>query len=118
MLTDVLAETHGNLAHQSLNPSFQSSTSFNGNTQAQLTAANSSEAHPSGYQRGYQSNSGCSIRAPDEEVSFRLCKAGREPWVLDLLTRAGFVFDDEGEDDLWACGPAGLVRQLMASIKL
>ncbi len=113
-----MAETHGNLAHQSLNPSFQSSTSFNGNTQAQLTAANSSEDHPSGYQRGYQSNSGCSIRAPDEEVSFRLCKAGREPWVLDLLTRAGFVFDDEGEDDLWACGPAGLVRQLMASIKL
>jgi len=111
-----MAETHGNLAHQSHSTSFQSSASFDGDTQAQLTAANSSEDYPSGYQRGYQSNSGCSIRAPDEEVSFRLCKAGREPWVLDLLTRAGFVFDND-EDELWACGPAGLVRQIMARIR-
>jgi hypothetical protein len=109
-----MAETHGNLAHNSRSTSFQGSVAFHGDTQAQLTAANSTEAHPGGYQRGYQARSGARLRAPDEEVSFRLCKAGREPWVLELLASAGFGLFDEGEDELWACGPTGLVRELLA----
>ena len=33
--------------------------------------------------------------------------------MLELLAEDGFAFYDDDEDELWACGPAGLVRELL-----
>ena len=110
----LLAETHGNPPDPAPVPRLPTSTAISKHRQERTTPAKVNQDQRRGYQRGYQTRRSPRVRAPDEELRFRLSRAGQEEWVLELLEGQGFeVLEDI--TGVWACCPAGQVEGLLRS---